>query len=113
MKVAYVAGPYDANSTYDIVQNIRRAEVVALSLWKMGYAVICPHKNSSLLDNEECPREIWINGYLEILRRCDLLVVIPNWEDSAGTRDEISLAGMSDIPTFYWPDDLQKLKSFI
>ena len=112
MKIAYVGGPYNADSIYNVVQNIRRAEFVALSLWKMGYAVICPHKNSSLLDGE-CPRQTWIDGDLEILQRCDLLVVLPNYEDSSGTRDEISQAGVSDIPIFYWPDDIPKLKSFV
>ena len=112
MKVAYVAGPYSANSIYNVVQNIRRAEFVALSLWKMGYAVICPHKNTSLLDGE-CPRQTWIDGDLEILKRCDLIVVLENWEYSEGTRDELSQAEMTDMPIFYWPDDEQKLKSFI
>ena len=112
MKVAYVAGPYNADSIYSIVQNIRRAEFVALSLWKMGYAVICPHKNTSLLDGE-CTRQTWIDGDLEILRRCDLLVVLPNWGESEGTRDEISQAEVLNIPIFYWPDDIPKLKSFV
>jgi len=112
LKIAYIAGPYATNSIYGVVQNIRRAELVALSLWKIGYAVICPHKNSSLLDGE-CPRQTWIDGDLEILQRCDLLVVLPNWEESEGTRDEISQACMFDIPIFYWPDDMSKLKSFV
>ncbi len=42
MKIAYTAGSYRASTEYGLVQNIRKAEAVAIELWKMGYAVICP-----------------------------------------------------------------------
>ena len=59
MKVAYVAGPYRAPTPYQTLRNIREAEYIALKLWKMGYAVICPHKNTSLFDGE-CDDSTWL-----------------------------------------------------
>lgn len=87
-EVAYVAGPYRGDgSPYNIMQNIRRAERYALKYWAEGYAVICPHKNSALLDGS-MPDEVWLQGAMELLRRSDLVVMIPGWEGSAGARAE-------------------------
>jgi hypothetical protein len=42
MRIAYVSGPYRANSIRQVLHNIRAAEEVAIQLWKFGYAVISP-----------------------------------------------------------------------
>lgn len=33
-KLAYIAGPYRADTIHGIVQNIRKAEAVAIKYWK-------------------------------------------------------------------------------
>lgn len=81
--VAYVAGPYRGKTIRDVVENIREAEAAAVELWKRGYAVICPHKNTALLDGIATD-EVFLQGDLEILKRCDLLVLLPRWQESAG-----------------------------
>lgn len=58
MRVAYVIGPYRAGTVRGIVENIRRAEEVALALWRLGFAVICPHKNTALFDGA-APDSVW------------------------------------------------------
>lgn len=109
-KVAFVSGPYRAKTPYGIKQNIRNAEAVALELWKMGYAVICPHKNTSLFDGE-CPDLIWLDGALELLRRSDIVVLIPGWAGSSGTREEIKESVKRGIPVFKWPEQSQELQN--
>ena len=99
MKVAYVAGPYRAPTPYQTLRNIREAEYAALKLWKMGYAVICPHKNTALFDGE-CDDSTWLEGYLEILKRCDLIVPLPNWPESEGSQVEILYALKHNIPMY-------------
>jgi len=111
MKVAYVSGPYRADTVNGIVQNIRRAEKVAVELWQMGYAVICAHKNTALLDGI-CDDDVWMKGDIEILKRCDLVIMIPEWQRSQGSLHEWDAAQLSEIPTFYWPDDCELLKTF-
>lgn len=91
MKVAYVAGPYRAKTPHGVVENIRCAEAVALKYWKLGYAVICPHMNTALLDGE-CPDAIWLDGDLELIRRCDVLVAMEKWKQSQGATAEVELA---------------------
>jgi hypothetical protein len=91
VKVAYIAGPYRAATPNAILQNIQAAGEVALNYWRKGYAVICPHKNTALFDGE-CPDSTWLQGDLELIRRCDVVVMMPNWRESSGARAEHNLA---------------------
>lgn len=79
MKVIYVAGKYKANIEWGLVENIRHAERIALELWRQGWAVICPHKNTAhfggSLRGYNTERE-WLDGDLEILRRCDAIYML-------------------------------------
>lgn len=83
MKVAYIAGSYRAGTIMGILDNIQIASKVALKYWKMGYAVICPHRNTALFDGE-CDDLVWLNGDLELLKRSDVIVMLPLWQYSKG-----------------------------
>lgn len=100
MPVAYVAGPYRGSSIYEVEQNIQRARSLAVELWKRGYAVICPHMNSALLDGA-CDDKAFLEGGLELLRRSDVVVVLDNWRESKGTCTEIELANSLKIPVVF------------
>jgi len=91
MRVAYIAGPYRSKTVHGVVENIRRAEAVALKYWRIGYAVVCPHKNTALFDGT-CPDETWLEGDLEILARCDTVVMMKGWEKSQGAAEELQHA---------------------
>jgi hypothetical protein len=103
MKVAYVAGKYRAPTVRGIVENIRAAEAVAIELWRMGFAVVCPHLNTACFDGA-APDEVWLKGDLEILSRCDLVVMVPGWEQSSGACGERDFAEEHDLPVYYWPE---------
>ncbi|KZL88693.1 DUF4406 domain-containing protein [Clostridium magnum] len=98
MDIAYVGGPYRAKTKLGIIRNIIVARKVAKKLWKLGYGVICPHSNSALFNN--LPEESFINGDIEMLKRCDVLVLVPGWENSAGTLGEIETAIQNHIPIY-------------
>lgn len=96
--VLFVSGPYrDARGPWFIEQNIRQAEAVALELWQHGYATICPHKNTAMYDGA-APDDVWLEGDLLIVERCDALILAPGWERSSGTRGEIAHAEEHGIP---------------
>lgn len=102
MKAAYVAGPYRAHTTRGVVENIRAAEAVAIELWRMGFAVLTPHLNSALLDGA-APDEVWLKGGLELMRRCDLVVMVQGWYDSSGAKAERGEALRLGIRVYQWP----------
>jgi len=105
MQVAYVGGPYrDSRGDYYVTQNIERAKYVSVELWRKGYAVICPHCNTAYFSGALSDEADFLDGGLELLSRCDLLVVIDGWQKSQGTKAEIQMAHQKGIPVYYWPN---------
>jgi hypothetical protein len=107
MQVAYVAGPFRSSTFWGIFQNIRAAEAVSLKYWKLGYAVICPHLNTANFDGA-IPKEldsVWLDGDLEIMKRCDVVVAMPTWKNSLGAVNEIRIAIELGIPVIYESPD--------
>ena len=100
MKIAYIAGKYRAPTEWDVVQNIRVAEAVALKYWGLGYAVICPHKNGALLSGALSDTEL-ISGHIELMKRCDVVVMIPGWTDSKGAVEEHRIAQEKELEIIY------------
>jgi nucleoside 2-deoxyribosyltransferase len=105
--IVYLAGPLRPKRDQTLEGNIQKACYVTLQLWHQGYTVICPHANSNLpysLAVKACSDERWLAGDLEILERCDAVIVLPEWEYSTGTLGEIAHAIDKNIPVYYWPD---------
>jgi len=91
MKLIYIIGPYRSKEgVHGMVQNIRRAEEVALKYWKLGYAVICPHTNTAFMDGIGTD-DMFLIGDHEIIRRVDVAVVMKGWEESKGSVVEVEL----------------------
>lgn len=99
MKVVYVAGKFRGPNNWAIQQNVRRAEEMSLRVAELGAMPLCPHKNTQhfqgLLNDQ-----FWLDGTLELLRRCDAVVLCEGWEDSLGTRGEVMEAKRLGIPVF-------------
>ena len=100
MVVVYIAGAYRAKTLRGVVENIRKAEEVSIKYWKRGYAVICPHLNTALLDGE-LTDEHFLNGDLAILARCDIVVMMRGWENSIGATAEHNYAKELGIQVIY------------
>jgi hypothetical protein len=101
MKVIYIAGPY--RSKWGLpgrIINIIKARRWAKLYWRCGYAVICPHSNSALMDGV-VPDILFLNGGLEILKKCDMVVMIPGWEKSEGAIKEREFALKVGVPVTY------------
>ena len=93
MKLVYISGPYSSPSrnSAEVDLNIAKAKLVALKYWKLGYAVICPHMNTAHMDGQITWQE-FMEGDLEILKRCDMIVMLPGYERSVGSRIELHYA---------------------
>jgi len=98
-QVIYVAGPYTADTDFKRRENIKKADEVTARLWHMGFYAICPHKITAFYGGL-CDEKVFIEGGLEILRRCDAVVLVEGWEGSGGTIGEIEEAMKLHIPIF-------------
>jgi hypothetical protein len=100
MKMIYTAGPMSAPTAWEIEQNIRTAEEIALKILKMGAAVYCPQTQGRFYANE-MPWEEWIKRDLEVLKRCNAIFMLPNWKDSKGAIAEFDQAARLGMKILY------------
>lgn len=95
----YIAGQYSG----DVSHNIQIAKEESLKLWKMGFTVFCPHMNTANFEND-IPYNRVMDGCIEILEKCDAVVLLQNWEQSTGAKIEKEFAENHDIPVYYSPE---------
>ena len=104
MRIAFISGPYRADTQSGIDKNIAKAAQYAKKYWRKGYSVICPHMNSAHFDNI-VPDKSFLDGDLEFIKRMipgyDVIVMIPDWEYSTGAQSERRLAQERDIEIIY------------
>lgn len=106
--VIYLAGPFRAPSrhvpgqqdAFGIQQNVMAAMALGLEVWRHGGVALIPHANTFCFQNS-APDDVWLEGDLELLRRCDAVLMTPDWGRSAGARAEEAFARDIDIPVYY------------
>lgn len=115
LPLIYVAGPYRAATRDDIARNIDAARVVGISAAALGWFPVIPHANTAHmeLDLPDLGDDFWLRGTMEMMERCDAVVLVPGWENSAGTLGEIARADELRIPIFRTLDTLPSARAFI
>lgn len=101
MKLVYVAGPFSAPTRAGVDENIRKAERYGLAVAARGAMPVVPHANTAHPSFEHVrPYEFWIDGTLELLRRCDAVLMVEGWESSRGATAERTEALRLGLPVF-------------
>jgi len=115
MRVIYIAGPFRApnpdgtNNAWRTQENIMRAMDLAREVWRLGHAALCPHANTMFFQNT-APDAVWLEGDLEMMRRCDGVLLVEGWEQSQGASAEAEEAVTLGIPIF---SNLERLKTWL
>lgn len=99
MKAVYIAGAYRARTPWATEQNVRRAEELALTVCAMGAVSVCPHTMFRWYQGTFQDR-YWLDAGIELMSRCDAVVLVDGWETSEGTKGEINQARLRGIPVF-------------
>lgn len=118
MKLVFLAGPFRGDGSEEAKQQrIVAAKQQADCLVKNSISFYSPHLNLSqlLVQSGSAHEEYAIRTQKEFLMRCDILAVLPNWEESSGTKDEIEWAKQQEMPIVYLEenDAIETLKSLI
>lgn len=98
--IVYIAGPYRSKyGRIGVIINIWKARQLAKKLWAKGIYTITPHLNSALMDRV-CDSQIFLDGDIEIMKRCNYVLLLDSWNDSKGTINEIEVALSNGIRVF-------------
>lgn len=98
--LVYVAGPYRAPTTWEIQKNIHNARVWGVVVAKAGAYPMIPHSNTAHFDGAVEGDDFWLQGTLEMMRRCDGVFLTDGWTRSSGSRAEAEEARKLGIPCF-------------
>ena len=91
IKLIYVAGPYRSATREGVRRNIETAMQVAMYVAKAGYMPVVPHACTQYFDWDYPklqPDSFWLDGTMEMLDRCDAIIMCPGWEHSSGSKAE-------------------------
>jgi hypothetical protein len=99
VKLVYIAGPFRAADAWEVHCNVHRAELASREIAGMGAMPVAPHSIGAHMDGTETA-EFWLSGTLELMRRCDAVLVLSGYEHSAGTLGEIQEAKRLGLPLF-------------
>jgi hypothetical protein len=104
MRIVYIAGRYSGNTLDEVARNIDEARTVALMLAERRIPFLCTILQTahfdSLLAESDPGYGYWIQCSLEVVKRCDAVFLVPNWQQSNGARKEVEYARAYGIPAF-------------
>ncbi len=92
--------------------NMKAAQFWAEQLWRRGFAVYSPHMNSGWLDTPETDPHV-LEANIQLMKMCDIMVIMPFYEESKGTLAEIKVYREIGKPIFYINDNRELLKKGI
>ena len=101
LPVAYIAGRYRGASENEVYENIQLARRCAVDCWKVGLVPLAPHMSSAFMGGVASD-QAFLDGTMELLRRCDMVVLLPNWRESRGAIAEREEAFRLEIPVYAW-----------
>lgn len=100
MRVVYIAGPFRGPTAWDVERNVRRAEDLAYEVFQLGAMPMIPHANTRFFHGQG-PDAFWLEGTIALLRRCDAVLLTPDWQRSTGAQGERIEALSCGMPVFY------------
>lgn len=106
MKVVYIAGPFRGPTPWAIEQHVHHAEALAYEVAKLGAMPLCPQANTRH-SHGLLTEEFWLEGTVELMSRCDAVLLTDDWHDSAGARNEVQVAHKLSLPVFDSIDGLR------
>lgn len=91
--MVYVAGPYRAETPGQVAANVGVAADMSAELMRRGYGVTCPH---TMTHNWELYGDLtdddFLRNGLALLRRADVVLLLPGSAASEGSRVEFAKA---------------------
>lgn len=104
IKIVYLASPYSAKTMYGVECNIHEVRGAALELAKKKIVFFCPVLHTAhfetYLGKDDPGYEYWLASTIEMLKRCDAMLLSGSWMSSTGVLRETDVAKELRIPIF-------------
>lgn len=112
MKRIYVAGAYSGPDVITILDNMRKGMRLSTEVMIAGYAPFVPwfdfHFQLMIREGEIITLRQYYDYSIAWLSVSDAVIVVPNWENSTGTKKELEIARSMNIPIVYSLDELKE-----
>lgn len=99
----YIAGPFRGPTPLAVRRNIEAARDLGLRVAEHGAYPMIPHTMTAEFD-KLLTDQFWLDGTMEMLKRCDAIVCTPNWQKSSGARTELTWAQENKLPWLVYED---------
>ena len=109
----YVAGKYSDTNVVAVLKNIGIGERFAADLFGKGFAPFCPWHDKDFIIKRPFSNytvEQFYEYSIVWLKCCDCILLVPGWETSKGTLEEIRIAKENDIPVFETMEELLEFR---
>lgn len=121
MQIIYIAGAISSDNILTSLGNISAGIHAANRVMAAGHAPFCPHLDFQTVLAQLPEQSISVDTLkgvsMKFLEHSNVVWVLPNSEESAGTQAEIARAIELDIPVYYdfdpamaWADAADKLE---
>ena len=106
MKVYFISGPYRGvdDTPWSRRKNTAMAVLVGRKIMADNPDVTCcvPHVMFDNWDGHDLDNEHILDGCLELVKRCDVIVMLPGWEGSEGAKAELRVARQNWLDELWW-----------
>lgn len=99
----YVAGAYSADNVIDVLKNIGIGEEMAARLFQYGFSPFCPWHDADFIIKKPYNTFAVKDFYeysLTWLKVCDVILLLPSWQNSDGAIKEATEGKKLGIPIF-------------
>lgn len=96
-KVVYIIGPYRGETSYRTLHNIIDTFKWVDWCWEHDFIPVCTHM-SAAFTNKVISDKAVLEGYIEIMSRCDAVLLTGDWESSEGAIQEHTAARELGLP---------------
>lgn len=101
LPMAYLSAPMSAPDALTRQLHHLAARRTSHELWEAEVLHYCPHTNSPAIGSSDVAYESWMAMDLEVIRRCDFVVMSGSWRESPGCRRELAMAMHLGLPIAY------------
>lgn len=97
--LVYVAGPFNADTKQGRDDNCKKASGVGAQVVNLGGFPVVPHNNTKDYYGMR-GEDFFLDGCIELVLRCDAVIMVPGWKDSLGAQLEAQKAAEAGMPVF-------------